>query len=348
MATKFEHGYALLIGVTESQVAQWALPTVAQDIAALEAVLTHPARCAYLPEHIKTITGPAATRDGILDGLEWLQERLAADESGNATAVIYYSGHGLRGGSSYYLVPYDVKRSRLPSRSLRAEDFAAEIAALAPQRLLVVLDCCHAGGMGVKGEAALAEGYVAAAIPPGLLMGGEKGVIGAKGLETLAQGRGRAVLSSSSGSQRSYLRPDRAMSIFTYHLIEALTGHAQPQEGATEVLVSDVMSHVTRRVPESAMASWGEEQTPDFQVSGNFALALLLGGKGLGKGEPAPDPLDALTEVAERVSYHAEVHGSGAVAQGPGAVAAGERGVAIGGSVQGSIIITGDKNEVSK
>ena len=100
---------------------------------------------------------------------------------------------------------------------------------------------------------------------------------GAKGLESLAQGRGRAVLSSSTGEQRSYLRRDRRMSIFTYHLIEALTGHAQPQEGAREVLVSDVMSYVYRRVPETARADWGAgvEQTPDYRVNGNFPVALL-------------------------------------------------------------------------
>ncbi len=34
------------------------------------------------------------------------------------------------------------------------------------------------------------------------------------------------------------------MSIFTYHLVEALTGHAQPQEGAKEVLVSDVSNRI--------------------------------------------------------------------------------------------------------
>ena len=38
--------------------------------------------------------------------------------------------------------------------------------------------------------------------------------------------------------------------------------------------------------------------------------------------------------------------GSGAIAQGPGAVAAGERGIAIGGDVNGSVIVTGDGNRV--
>ena len=63
---------------------------------ALEAVLTHPQRCAYPPSHVRTITGPAATRQNILAGLEWLQEQLDSDD--NATAVVYYSGHGWRNG----------------------------------------------------------------------------------------------------------------------------------------------------------------------------------------------------------------------------------------------------------
>jgi hypothetical protein len=94
------------------------------------------------------------------------------------------------------------------------------------------------------------------------------------------------------------------MSVFTYHLIEALTGHAQPHDSAKEVLVSDVMSYVTRTVPESALREANAEQTPDFQVSGNFPVALLLGGKGLSKGEPAPSPLDTLdlTHTTEQVS----------------------------------------------
>jgi hypothetical protein len=170
---------------------------------------------------------------------------------------------------------------------------------------------------------------------------------GAKGLESLAQGRGRAVLSSSTGEQRSYLRRDRRMSIFTYHLIEALIGHAEPGEGAKEVLVSDVMGHVYRHVSNSAADDWGVEQTPDYQITGNFPVALLLGGKGFSKGQPAPDPLEPLPEVTPSVSYQAEVHGPGAIAQGPGAVAAGERGVAIGGDAHGPIV-TGDHSKIEQ
>jgi hypothetical protein len=302
MAESFTNGYALLIGVDESYVDDWALPDVAKDVAALAEVLTHPELCAYLKDHVKTLAGQEATRQGILDGLEWLQERVQADAGGNATAMIYYTGHGWQDEATqppeFYLIPYDIRAGQIRSRALRAGDFAQAVGELRPQRLLVVLDCCHAAGMGVKDLRLTAPaGYVGAAMAPNLLMEGGKAVAGpgAKGLDTLTQGQGRAVLSSSTGEQLSWLRRDGTMSIFTYHLIEALTGHAQPKAGASEVLVSDVMSHVWRQVPESARADWDEDQTPDYQVSGNFPVALLLGGKGLGKGQPAPDPLETVS-----------------------------------------------------
>ena len=300
MSTYFDHGYALLIGVDENAVSRFALPAVSKDIAALYAVLTHPVRCAYRAEHVKQVTGKAATRDGITEGLSWLHEKLSADESGNATVVIYYSGHGWRTSSAanaaFYLIPYDAKEFGLAASALRADAVADMIKELQPKRLLVALDCCHAAGMGVKEVTPLLKGYTPAAAPLHLLSDGNgvtPATIGAKGMDALQNGAGRAILNSSLGDQPSYLRKDGAMSIFTYHLIEALTGHAQPA-GASEVLVSDIVSHVHRRVPASAQTDWQAAQTPDYLISGNFPVARLLGGKGIAKGATAPYPLHDL------------------------------------------------------
>ena len=127
------------------------------------------------------------------------------------------------------------------------------------------------------------------------------------------------------------------MSIFTYHLIEALTGHAQPQDGAAEVLVSDVLSYVYRRVPQSAKVQTGADQQPDGRIMGNFAVALLLGGKGLSRGEIPPDPLADLPIMPSASGTTTiYVSGSGASATA-GGIAAGAGGIAIGGNVQGGI-----------
>lgn len=338
MSNQFDHGYALLIAVNESREPRAALPAVIKDVQALQTVLTHPQRCAYPADHVRVIAGADSTRDGIMAGLDWLADKIKADPSGDATAVIYYTGHGHVEDGGYFLIPYDINLNRIKTSAIRAEDFAADAAALKPRRLLVILDCCHAAGMEVKH---LRLPLNPAAIPAAQFMQSEKGASaeeGAKGLEALAQGSGRAVLSSSQKAEKSWVRRDGAMSIFTFHLIEALTGHAQPAEGATEVLVSDVMSHVWRKVPASARADWQAEQNPEYQVSGNFPVALLLGGKGLSKGELAPDPLGALPAApAGNPTYQASLTGSGAIAQGPGATAVSTGGVYVGGKNTGNI-----------
>jgi hypothetical protein len=337
MSQSFEHGYALLIAVDENSVPTAARPNIANDVAALHEVLTHPQRCGYVAEHVKLITGQNSTREGIMRGLDWLQEQLKQDASGNATVVIYYTGHGHVEDGSYYFLPYDVNLNRIRTSAIHAEDFAADIAALKPQRLLVMLDCCYAAGMGVKEVSPIHS----TAMPVALFMQGEKALshqAGAKGLEALAQVAGRAVLSSSQADQKSWMRKDGRMSIFTYHVIEALTGHAQPAQGAREVLVSDVMSHVYRCVPQSALADCGAVQQPDYQVSGNFPVALLLGGKGLDKGEVAPDPLELpASNEPSGTTYQAHLSGSGAIAQGTDATAVGAGGVYIGGQNRGNI-----------
>ena len=117
MTETFAHGYALLIAVDDSEEPEWKLPDVAKDVSALQAVLVHPERCAYLPDSVKVVQGEEATRAGILDGLSWLRQKLAEDKSDNETAVVYYTGHGLRDITGRepvsYLVPYDARRDSL-------------------------------------------------------------------------------------------------------------------------------------------------------------------------------------------------------------------------------------------
>ncbi|TMQ78885.1 SUMF1/EgtB/PvdO family nonheme iron enzyme [Candidatus Accumulibacter phosphatis] len=309
MSPRFANACALLIAVDQNKEASAALPAVAADARALRDVLVHPARCGYAPDKLRLLTGAESSRQGLFDGLDWLADELAATPDGDSTAILYFSGHGHVEGGEHYLIPYDLNLRRMRSSAIRAADFADAVAQLTPRRLLVVLDCCHAAGMAVK-QAAPAP-FVSAAIPPALFLPEAKSLAAGR----LARGAGRAVLSSCQPGERSYLRADGHMSLFTYHLIEALTGHAQPSGGAPEVLVSDLIGYLQRHVPQSARAQHGAPQTPDPRLTGNFPVALVLGGEGLGKGQAAPDPLAPLPPA---VSWQASVSGSGAVAQAGG------------------------------
>jgi hypothetical protein len=123
------------------------------------------------------------------------------------------------------------------------------------------------------------------------------------------------VLNSSRSDEKSYIRKDRLMSIFTYHLIEALTGHAPHAPDDKQVTAADLLAYVWRRVPESAQAEYRKPQHPDGQLSGNFPIALLLGGEGAPPGKFLPDPLAQLPPFwspAQQVAFDQQgqsVHG---------------------------------------
>jgi hypothetical protein len=276
MSPSFPHGYALLIGVGESAYPQWSLPVTTKDMQALRGVLSDPSLCGYPDDenHIRLLHDRGATRQTILDGLAWLREQACADQ--DATAVVFYSGHGWIDKSTgrYYLIPHDVKPFDIAGSALPGTEFTAALRATRAKRLLVFIDSCHAAGMATsKDEPALEipAAFAQSALPKGLN-------------DELKQGAGRVVFSSSTGEQQSWVRPDSSLSIYTFHLLEALQGAAS-QPGDTTVRISHLMSHVARTVPASAMQLCQAEQTPFFDAATeDFPVALLLGGKGLPKG----------------------------------------------------------------
>ncbi|MCA9919204.1 MAG: caspase family protein [Anaerolineales bacterium] len=303
MSELFEHGYAVVVGVDENNISRLALPTVAKDVQAVHDVLVHPDRCAYKPENVKLLKGAESTNKNILDALYWLQEKVEGDAQ--ATAVIYYSGHGMvdNATNQYYLIPYDIRSmSRVRADAIEAQKFTTEVGTIQAKRTLIVLDCCHAGGMGVKDvslDAAEDDKVKSAPFPLDLPETKDIPSLdvepGGKAVSDLMDGEGRAVLNSSTGAQSSYIRTDGAMSLFTYHFIEALTGHAPHPDDATVVYVTDVMSWVTHQVKKSAKEQ-NRDQTPVMRTEGVFPVAQLIGGQGVAKGlgGTPPDPLEPL------------------------------------------------------
>ncbi|MBG1242048.1 caspase family protein [Nostoc sp. NZL] len=276
MSNHFAHGYALLIGVGRTAESRYSLPVTVKDVQALKTVLTDPNLCAYLDdsEHIRLLQNEQTTRSAILDRLTWLKEK-AADK--DATIVVFYSGHGCfdLSSQSYYLLQHDFKSTDIANTALSAQEFTQALRQIQAKRLWVVIDSCHAEGMATsKGE--LPADFIATALP--------KGVV-----DALKQGEGRAVFTSSRGNQVSWIRPDGTMSLYTYHLIEALRGAAN-QPGDSKVMLSNLINHLGKTVPESARTQRQAEQTPFFDTAmEDFPIAMLRGGKGLPNSTPVAD-----------------------------------------------------------
>ena len=300
MPNLFNHGYALLIGVGQTATPGYALPVTVKDIQAIHAVLTDPELCAYPnnDQHIQLLHDEGATRKAILDGLDWL--RVQSAEDAEATVIVYYSGHGAfdQTTDQYYLLQHDFNPADVSNSALSHKDFTQALRQIKAQRLLVIVDSCHAEGMAtVRNRKGLPKNFTPTAIPKGIV-------------DDLKQGEGRAIFTSCRGKQQSYIRTDRKMSIYTYHLIEALKGAAN-QAGDTVVRISNLMNYLNKTVPVSTRNMYGKEQTPFFDhAAEDFAVAALKGGKGLPEARPGTGLQDeqkivpvALKIAREKLEY---------------------------------------------
>ena len=115
--------YALLVGVgTYKDSNIKGLTWAAQDARDMKAALEQQKGKLYRDVDVHLLTEKDATRDAIIDGLEWLKRNVLKGDVG----VLFLSGHGATDDrSNYYFVPYDAELDTeaglfLPKRSKRS------------------------------------------------------------------------------------------------------------------------------------------------------------------------------------------------------------------------------------
>jgi len=288
----FNHGHALVIGVGGD------LPGTAVDAQALADVLLAPGRCGYPPRQVRLLSGENATRDRILTALDALAESTTPE----STALVYFSGHGYRVtssmGSAYFLLPNDYDMDNLVGTCISGTDFTAKLRAIHAQKLLVLLDCCRAGGIGEPKKPGLT--FAKSPLPP-------------EAETMLAAGQGRIIIASSRENELSYA--GEPYSAFTVALLESLTGKEVDVQDSY-VRVSDLALHARQVVPRRT----GDRQHPTikFHRADNFAVAYYAGGAK--EPQPLSFPLDPETAAVPEPPARLDLRG----AQVGGSVVAGD------------------------
>jgi hypothetical protein len=325
----FDQGYALVVGVGAD------LPNTVDDASGLTDILRDPARCAYLPDQVRLLTGEKATRNNVLSALD----ALSRSTNPQSTVLVYFSGHGYRvaspTGEFYYLLPCGYDLSRLTQTGISGAEFTERLEAIPAQKLLVLLDCCHAGGVG--------EAKV-----PGLRLA--KSPIPPEAQSLLAQGSGRVLVASSQEDELSFA--GRPYSAFTLALVEALCGEGVAKQDGC-VRVADLALHAREVVPERT----GGRQHPilHFEQADNFVLAYYAGGGTQPKGalfavepqiEPQPGAWRAQAIITGPISGQVAVGGEGPIVQF-GDVSGGQVSVALGEKVT-QTPAAGDRAETTK
>lgn len=245
MSELFDYGYAVVVGVGAD------LPVTVDDATAIANLLRDPTRCAYPTDQVRLLTNENANRETFLNSLDWLAEYAKPD----TTAVIYFSGHGME-TPDYYLMPFDYNLSDLSGTALSGALFTERLRAIRAKKLVVFLDCCHAGGQ------AQVKGWIKSPLPLGVTI-------------EIGRSSGRVVLASSRKDEVSWT--GQPYSVFTAALLEALAGYgAFEQDGYARIL--DLAMWIGRKVPERT----ADKQHPIIKVSqleDNFPLAWYSAGQ---------------------------------------------------------------------
>jgi hypothetical protein len=274
----FTDGYGLIIGVGGN------IPITVDDAVGLHAILTNPDRAAYPAGQVKLLTETAANRNSILQAFDELAAQVK--KKPNATVMIYYSGHGgevMSAGkpSQYFLVPNDYDPSDFANTAITGEEFIKKIRAIKAKKIIIILDCCHAGGIPVP-KAFRGRGYqiTKSSVPPNLP-------------DILSAGSGQVMIASSRNDESSYT--GTPYSVFTNCFIEALSGKAtRTGDGFARIL--DVIGYILDEVPKRAP---GGKQHPNIpQINGlseNFPICFYDGGRKNAEITTSTKPSVALT-----------------------------------------------------
>jgi hypothetical protein len=259
-----DDAHALIFGVSDYLHLDPLPPALRHGAEALAAVLSDPHHGGYPRDQVRLAVDAAATRQTILEELAILAS-LTGPES---TVVLYFAGHGGRfaaGGEAVYLLPVDADDSdaaSLGASAVSAAELSAAVEAIPAGRLVMLLDCCHGGGLGTT------DGKP-----------GSGGGLPESACQALSAGRGRVVLSSARSDERSWLPRGDGLSYFTAHLLAALRGGAAGHGGW--VRAWDLFEYIQPRVTADARAD-RRVQHPVFKadLDENFPVALSLGGVG--------------------------------------------------------------------
>lgn len=274
----FTDGYGLIVGVGGN------IPITVDDAVGLHAILTNPDRAAYPVGQVKLLTETEANRNSILQAFDELATKVKKNP--NATVIIYYSGHGGKAVSAgnpspYFLVPNDYDPSDFENTAITGEEFITKVRAITAKKLIIILDCCHAGGIPTP-KAFRGRGYQFAksSVPPNLP-------------DILSAGSGQVMVASSRDNESSYT--GTPYSVFTSCFIEALSGKAsRTGDGFARIL--DVIGYIFDEVPKRAPSGKQHPIIPQINgLSENFPICFYDGGRKNAESITSRRPSSTLT-----------------------------------------------------
>lgn len=254
--------WALIVGISDFKDPSQNLQYAAKDAHDFRNFLIKEAN--FAPDHVKLLTDSQATRDNIVGalGANWLGTRAKADD----LVLVYLSSHASEATTeakkTNFLVTYDTNQSNLLLNGIPMQWLTAGISKIVKSnRVIVILDVCHAGSAEVQGPDSETNNSSASSGESDVGGKGLKRVGGKRGfrdfnLDELLVGKGQILIASSDANQTSYESKNYKNGVFTHYLIEGLRQHG------AHTSLSEACNYMNQKVEEEVLRDRQQIQTP--------------------------------------------------------------------------------------
>lgn len=239
--------YVLAAGISKYDNPDYNLGLAAKDARDFVATLLQQRGALYNEVVVQELLDKDASKDGVERGFEWLKQRMTARD----TAIVFFAGHGLNEGDTYYFITRDADVKRLAQTAVPFDRIRAGLVSL-PGRALIFVDTCHSGNV-IGRVSARARDNTAA-------------------INNLASSEnGLVVFASSTGAQESQEHPSWGNGAFTKAVVEGLQGAADFKKRG-RITYKSLDAYVSDRV-EELTKGMQTPVTPVLQGVPDFAIA---------------------------------------------------------------------------
>ncbi len=226
--------YVLAIGISEYRDAGIRLEFAAKDSRDLSNFLKRQEGGLYRKVEVRLLTDKQATRDEVLDGLEWIRRESTARD----LALVFLAGHGVNDADgTYYFLPQDVDTKRLKRSGVIFTEIRNTLTAL-PGKALFFVDTCHAGNVLGTGTRSIRNDTTAIINE---LASAENGVV---------------VFAAATGRQYAQESSDWGNGAFTKAILEGLGGRADYAKSGrvTHKMLDLYISERVKKLTEGAQS----------------------------------------------------------------------------------------------
>jgi len=214
------------------------------------------------PENVTLLLNQDASLSRLRSSLGTHLKKMAGKED---MVIIYFAGHGATekdvlspdgDGLEKYLLPYDVDPQDLYASALPMREISHIFYRIQSQRIIFIADSCYSGASGGRT----------------ISLSGIRANISDAFLDRIAGGKGTVIMTASSANEVSAEDEKLQHGVFTFYLLEGLTGAADADKDGL-VTVDEAYRYVSTHVPRAT----GQEQHPVKKgtVEGRLILSII-------------------------------------------------------------------------